>query len=166
MVFCDTENQIRDKMKVGVCGDNVPNLPGNPKVKTIGSTLLSYPVMCCLAPFLGCSYLEQSKLGSHILFTQVHLGLTEKDGQRPESEQCGHAEESVDPQSRALLGNLAADQEAIRRTNPLFVPPRPCGQRRYKSPQAWTSSPHRILWAITLPWSPCPWPCGSLVLRY
>lgn len=108
-------------MKVGVCGDNVPNLPGNPKVKTIGSTLLSYPVMCCLAPFLGCSYLEQSKLGSHILFTQVHLGLTEKDGQRPESEQCGHAEESVDPQSRALLGNLAADQEAIRRTNPLFL---------------------------------------------
>lgn len=58
----------------------------------------------------------------------MQLGLPENDGQRPESEQRGRAEESVDPQSRAFLRDLVADQKAVRKTNPLFVSPLPCGE--------------------------------------
>lgn len=41
--------------------------------------------------------LEQSKFGSHVLLAQVQLGLTENDGEGPESQEGGHTKESVDP---------------------------------------------------------------------
>lgn len=80
------------------------------------------PVICWPTPFLAGSYLEQSKLGSHILFTQVQLGLTEKDGQGPESQKGGHSKEIADPESCALLRNLVAGQKAVRRTNGFCLP--------------------------------------------
>lgn len=83
--------------------------------------------MFCLTPFPGFSYLEDSKLGSHILFTQVQLCLPENDGQRPESKQRGHAEESVDPQSCALLRDLVADRKTVRKTKPQSLDHLPTG---------------------------------------
>lgn len=68
------------------------------------------------------SYLEQSKLGSHVLFTQMHLGLTEKDGQGPEGQKGRHSKEIVDPESCALLRNLVTGQKEVRRTNGLCFP--------------------------------------------
>lgn len=76
-------------------------------------------VICWQTLFLAGSYLEQSKLGSHVLFAQVHPGLTDKDGQAPEGQKGGYGEEVVDPESCALLRNLVAGQKAVRRTNGL-----------------------------------------------
>lgn len=59
----------------------------------------------------------------------MQLGLTEKDAQGPESQQSGHPEDSVDPQSCALLRNLVADQVGVSEGDKpfpslLFLPPR------------------------------------------
>lgn len=73
-------------------------------------------------PNPNSSYLEQNKFASYILLAQVQLGLTEKDGQGPEGQQGGHTEESVDPQSYALLRNLVADQKVVSEEGMSFSP--------------------------------------------
>lgn len=97
---------------------------GTQRLRLLGLPLpvvLLTPVIYWQTWFLAGSYLKQSKLGSHILFTQVHLGLTEKDGQGPESKKGGHSKGIADPESCTLFRNLVAGQKAVRTNGLCFL---------------------------------------------
>lgn len=103
----------------------------------------------------------------------MHLGLAENDGQGPESQQGGHTEESVDPQSCALFRNLVADQKVVSEGGKVFLLLLFLffhgGKGNKKGPKLWPiplSSPHQGLQASTFPWPHCYWGypvCGALL---
>lgn len=137
------------------------------------------PCFCLLAPvdssfvskqlsFQWCSYLEQREFSSHVLLTQVQLGLPEEDGQGPESQQGGYAQGTVDPERSALLGNLGAVQgQSGSEQAPLTSHFSPVLREMTRRPQSTGGIPALSLpwssWASTFPQPPCPWAPGLLV---